>query len=82
MSKPYTAAQLLAMSDEELAAFTDRQLEAEAVRATLDELEREVGEGDCSPIVESPEASIDYGEGICDERFRVLRLIHEARERA
>jgi hypothetical protein len=41
-----------------------------ALERFVEELER-----DCSPLAQDPENSIDYGEGICDERGRIAGIL-------
>jgi hypothetical protein len=51
------------------------EMRAAAVAAYRAELRAKVGEDECLPIADFPEDSIDYGEGVCDERNRVLALL-------
>jgi len=52
----------------EAAAVAEERARLRAVVEALDAVE-------CLPIADFPENSIDYGEGVCDERHRVVAAV-------
>ena len=57
-----------ALDDIEAAVVAEERARLRAVVEALDAVE-------CLPIADFPENSIDYGEGVCDERHRVVAAV-------